>query len=120
MRTGLLLLLIISFQDFSQAQSIRLSGFYDSTAQNELKTEKAFDEQISRENIGKTIQELSSFPHNLGSPGSRQGAEKIQQKFRDFGFEVHMDIYQVLFPVPKTRILEMTSPQIYHALLKEP
>jgi N-acetylated-alpha-linked acidic dipeptidase len=120
MRTGLLLLLIFYLHGFLPAQSIHLSGFYDSNALEELKTEKAFDEQISRENIGKTIQDLSSVPHHVGSPGSRQVAEKIQQKFRDFGFDVHMDVYQVLFPVPKIRILEMTVPQIYHALLKEP
>ncbi|MEJ0082074.1 MAG: PA domain-containing protein [Puia sp.] len=68
----------------------------------------------------RPYKDLSSVPHNLGSPGSREVAEKIQQKFRDYGFDVHMDIYQVLFPVPKVRILEMTAPQIYHALLKEP
>jgi N-acetylated-alpha-linked acidic dipeptidase len=120
MRTGFLLLLILSFHGFLTAQSIHIFGFYDSNALGELKTEKAFDDQISRENIGKTIQDLSSIPHNLGSPGSKEVAEKIQQKFRDYGFDVHMDVYQVLFPVPKVRDLEMTAPNIYHALLKEP
>ncbi len=120
MHRGLFLTLIIFFHGVLPAQSIHLSGFYDSNALKELKTEKAFDDLINRENIGNTIQDLSSIPHNLGSPGSREVAEKIQQKFRDYGFDVHMDIYQVLFPVPKVRILEMTAPQIYHALLKEP
>jgi N-acetylated-alpha-linked acidic dipeptidase len=120
MRTGLVLLLIQFLYTFLPAQSIHLSGFYDSNALEELKREKTFDDLISRENIGKTIQDLSSVPHNLGSPGSREVAEKIQQKFRDYGFDVHMDIYQVLFPVPKIRVLEMTAPQVYRALLKEP
>jgi N-acetylated-alpha-linked acidic dipeptidase len=120
MRRGLFLLMIFCSHGFVTAQSIRFSGFYDSNTLKELNTEKTFDEQISRENIGKTIQELSAIPHNLGSPGGREVAEKIQQKFRDFGFDVHMDVYQVLFPVPKVRVLEMTSPQNYHALLKEP
>ncbi|HEY2348957.1 MAG TPA: M28 family metallopeptidase [Puia sp.] len=120
MRTGFLLLLMFSIHPFLPAQSILLSGFNDSNSLEELKREKSFDDQISRENIGKTIQDLSSVPHNLGSAGSKEVAEKIQQKFRDYGFDVHMDVYQVLFPVPKTRILEMTSPGIYRALLKEP
>jgi len=120
MRTGLLFLLIFSLHSFLSAQSIHLSGFNDSNALEELKREKSFDDQISRENIGKTIQDLSSVPHNLGSTGSREVAEKIQKKFRDYGFDVRMDVYQVLFPVPKTRILEMTTPQVYRALLKEP
>jgi N-acetylated-alpha-linked acidic dipeptidase len=120
MRTGLLLFFIFCLHGFLPAQSIRLTGFYDSNAIGELKIEKSFDEQISRENIGKTIQDLSSVPHHVGSPGSKEVAEKIQQKFRDYGFDVHMDVYQVLFPVPKIRVLEMTAPRIYHALLKEP
>ncbi len=56
MRRVLLLLSIISFHNVLPAQSIHLSGFYDSNAVKELKTEKAFDDQINRENIGKTIQ----------------------------------------------------------------
>ena len=120
MRTGLLLLLSFSIYGILSAQSIHVLGFYDSNAIRELKTEKAFDDQISRENIGKTMQDLSSVPHNVGSSGSKEVAEKIQQKFRDYGFDVHMDVYQVLFPIPKIRVLEMTAPNIYHALLKEP
>ncbi|HET7001628.1 MAG TPA: M28 family metallopeptidase [Puia sp.] len=120
MRTGFLLFFIFCLHSFLSAQSVRLTGFYDSNAIGELKIEKSFDEQISRENIGRTIQDLSSVPHHVGSPGSKEVAEKIQQKFRDYGFDVHMDVYQVLFPAPKIRVLEMTAPQIYHALLKEP
>jgi N-acetylated-alpha-linked acidic dipeptidase len=120
MRTGFLFLLMFSIHPFLPAQTIRLSGFNDSDSIEELKREKSFDDLISRENIGKTIQDLSSFPHHLGSAGSKEVAEKIQQKFRDYGFDVHMDVYLVLFPVPKTRVLEMTSPAIYRALLKEP
>jgi N-acetylated-alpha-linked acidic dipeptidase len=120
MRTGLILLWTMFLYSFLPAQSIHVSGFYDSNAVVELKREKTFDELISRENIGKTIKDLSSVPHNLGSPGSKQVAEKIEQKFRAYGFDVHTDIYHVLFPVPKVRLLEMTAPRIYHASLKEP
>ena len=115
-----LFLLLLFASNISRSQSNQITGFSDSAAVNELKKEKAFDSLINRENIGLTIQELSSKPHNLGSAGSKEVAEKIQQKFRDFGFEVHMDIYQVLFPTPKIRILEMTAPHSYQALLKEP
>jgi N-acetylated-alpha-linked acidic dipeptidase len=120
MRKILIHIILLSLYAQAQAQSNRLLGFNDTSALEELKNEKAFDDLISRENIGRTIKELSSKPHNLGSPGSREVAEEIQQKFRDYGFETHMDIYQVLFPEPKIRILEMTAPQSYRAVLKEP
>ena len=120
MRREFFLILLVSLNSILWAQSSQVTGFSDSGAQEELKNEKAFDDLISRENIGLTIRDLSSSPHNLGSAGSKEVAEKIQQKFRDYGFDVHMDVYQVLFPFPKIRILEMTAPQSYHALLKEP
>jgi len=102
------------------AQTKPMSGFTPSSAAVESKTEAGFDQWISRENIGRTIHELSAKPHNLGSAGSREVAEKIQKRFQEYGFDTHMDVYQVLFPTPKTRILEMTSPTAYRALLKEP
>jgi N-acetylated-alpha-linked acidic dipeptidase len=104
----------------SWCQTNHLLGFNDTSASAELIKEKAFDDLISRENIGRTIRELSSVPHNLGSAGSKEVAEKIQQKFREYGYETHMDVYQVLFPEPKIRVLEMTSPHSYRALLQEP
>jgi N-acetylated-alpha-linked acidic dipeptidase len=120
MQKGFYLLLMVMMNTISWAQQTRLSGFNDSSAAEELKNEKSFDSLISRENIGATIRDLSSVPHNLGSAGSKEVADKIEKKFRDYGFDVHKDVYQVLFPEPKVRILEMISPQSYHALLKEP
>jgi N-acetylated-alpha-linked acidic dipeptidase len=102
------------------AQQTRILGFNDSTTKVELNREKIFDDLISRENIGLTIRDLSSEPHNLGSEGSKKVAEKIQQKYREYGFDVRMDVYDVLFPEPKLRKLEMTGSETYQALLKEP
>ncbi|HEY8733929.1 MAG TPA: folate hydrolase, partial [Puia sp.] len=113
MRAALILLFLICVNSILLGQPSRLSGFSDSSSLEELKKENAFDQLVSRENIGVTIRDLSAVPHNLGSAGCKEVADKIQQKFRDYGFDVRMDIYQVLFPVPVTRILEMTSPQSY-------
>ena len=120
MRKSIVLLIFVLANTHSRSQSIAISGFNDSSALEEVKKEKAFDDLISRENIGLTIRDLSSKPHNLGSAGSKEVAEKIQQKFREYGLETHMEIYQVLFPEPKVRLLEMTAPVSYHAVLKEP
>jgi N-acetylated-alpha-linked acidic dipeptidase len=120
MRQGLLWLFCISMQTSLVAQVRQLSGLGEAGSIEELKKEKTFDDLISAQNIGLTIRDLASRPHHVGSPGSKEVAEKIQQKFRDYGFTVRMDVYQVLFPEPKIRILEMTSPGNYHALLKEP
>jgi N-acetylated-alpha-linked acidic dipeptidase len=120
MHKGFFVLMFVFLYSILPAQQNQISGFNDSSVRQELKNEKAFDDLISRENIGLTIRDLSSVPHNIGSTGSKEVADKIKQKLSDYGFDTHIDVYQVLFPEPKIRILEMTAPLTYRAVLKEP
>jgi len=103
----------------TQAQQ-KITGFTDATSAKEVQTEQAFDASLSAPVIGETIKELSAFPHNLGSPGSKAVAEKILQKYKSYGLDAHIETYTVLYPTPKTRVLELTGPTKYTALLKEP
>ena len=41
-------------------------------------------------------------------------------QFKKWGWDAQIETFHVLFPTPKTRVLEMTSPTSYKALLKEP
>jgi N-acetylated-alpha-linked acidic dipeptidase len=113
-------LAFISVVAFARAQQKNILGFTDASAAKELQTEKTFDASLSAPYIGETIKELSAFPHNLGSPGSKAVAEKILQKYKSYGLDAKLETYTVLFPTPKTRVLELTSPTKYNALLKEP
>jgi N-acetylated-alpha-linked acidic dipeptidase len=40
-------------------------------------------------------------------------------RFKSYGFDAKLETYTVLFPTPKTRVLEMIAPKLYKALLKE-
>ncbi len=110
--------LIFTFQ-FSFAQT-KITGFYEKNISTQLKTESDFDKNLSKENIGENIKRLSAKPHHLSSPGSKENAEYILNQFKKFGWDAEMETFHVLFPTPKTRVLEMTSPRTYKALLKEP
>lgn len=102
------------------AQQKTIIGFNAGSATRQITTEQQFDASLSADRIGQTIKELSAFPHNVGSPGSKAVAEKILQKYKSYGLNAHIETYYVLFPTPKTRVLEMTGPTRYTALLKEP
>ena len=114
-----LTLALIAVAAAAQAQP-KITGFTDATSAKELQTEQAFDVGLSAPAIGETIKELSAYPHNLGSPGSKAVAEKILQKYKSYGLDAHIETYTVLYPTPKTRVLELTGPTKYTALLKEP
>ncbi len=92
----------------------------ESDAAQRKQLEQQFDAGLSAERIGKNIKDMSAIPHHLGSPGSKAVAENILAQFKQYGWDAQIETYQVLFPTPKTRVLEMTSPGVFKALLKEP
>ena len=85
-----------------------------------LNLESLFDKNLSAENIGATMKKLSSVPHHLSSPADKANAEYILGLYKKWGWDAEIETFHVLFPTPKTRVLEMTSPDSYKAILKEP
>ncbi len=122
MRKTLLLMGIglLSLQQSTWSQPTAITGFTEKTSAKQMALEQQFDALLSAQNVGNTIQELSAKPHEIGSPGSKAVAETILAKYKSWGWDAHIETYQVLFPTPITRVLEMTSPTKYTAILKEP
>lgn len=113
------LLAALSFTGEAAAQKA-ITGFTENSTLAQKQLEQKFDAQLSADRIGKAIKELSAVPHHVGSVGGKAVAENILQKFKAYGWDAKIETYQVLFPTPKTRVLEMVSPTVYKALLKEP
>ncbi len=117
--TAAALSLVLINADLS-AQTKSISGFNEKNAATQVALENRFDQLLSAVAIGNTIKELSAYPHALGSTGSKKVAEQVLAKFKEWGLDAKIETYQVLFPTPKTRLLEMTAPTTFKALLKEP
>ncbi|MEO7215099.1 transferrin receptor-like dimerization domain-containing protein [Mucilaginibacter sp.] len=111
-------LLMLSAASFAQQKP--LIGFTTASSAKQIAAEKTYDAALSAQRIGETIKTLSAYPHNLGSPGSKAVADKILAMYKSYGLNAHIETYTVLFPTPKTRVLELTGPKAYTALLKEP
>jgi N-acetylated-alpha-linked acidic dipeptidase len=111
-------LLFLTTQIFAQTKSI--SGFTSVSAETQLQLEAKFDAGLNREHIGENIKRLSAKPHNTGSPGCKENAEYILSLYKSWGWDARIETFKVLFPTPKTRVLEMIAPTSYKALLKEP
>jgi N-acetylated-alpha-linked acidic dipeptidase len=102
------------------AHAQTITGFSQKNVTNQLQIEQSFDAALDAPHIGATIKLLSSKPHNLGSAGSKEVADTILNRYKSYGFDAHIEKFTVLFPTPKIRLLEMTAPTTYKALLKEP
>ncbi len=112
-------ILLLSHETIN-AQTKTITGFTEKFSLEESKLEQKFDALLSAQNVGATIKELSAKPHHIGSVGGKEVADAIYNKYKSWGWDVKIETYKVLFPTPKTRVLELTSPTIYKALLKEP
>lgn len=120
MNKSLVPVLMIFIVQYSFAQTGKVTGFYEKNIESELKLEAAFDKNLSKVNIGETIKKLSAEPHHISSPADKANAEYIMSLFNKWGWDAKIETFYVLFPTPETRILEMTSPSFYKAVLKEP
>jgi len=86
--------------------------------------ETAWDEQFraipDAAAIGRYMQRLSARPHHVGSPYARDNAHWLLARFKEWGWDARIEQYDVLFPTPKERLLEMTAPTRFKATLEEP
>jgi N-acetylated-alpha-linked acidic dipeptidase len=117
---SLLLALLLCTGGAARAQDKKLTGYAGNAATQQLELESRFDKQLSSSHIGETIKALSSQPHHIGSARGKAVAEDILQRFKSYGWDAEIVTYQVLFPTPKERLVELKGPASYKALLKEP
>ncbi len=97
-----------------------LLGFTEKQAQDQLALEAKFDGSLKAENLKSWMEHLSARPHHTGSPYDKENAEFIAGLFRSWGYQTQIEEFKVLFPTPKTRVLEMVAPEKYQAELSEP
>ncbi|MEQ1730435.1 MAG: transferrin receptor-like dimerization domain-containing protein [Vicinamibacterales bacterium] len=70
--------------------------------------------------IGQYMERLSARPHYVGSAYNKDNAEWMLARFREWGWDAQLETYDVLFPTPKERLLELTAPTRFTATLEEP
>lgn len=97
-----------------------MSGFGAPHAGEQRALEARFDSSLRREDYRVWMKRIAARPHNLGSPYGKENAEFIKSMFSSWGFDAHIEEFNVLFPTPKTRVLELTEPAVFRAQLAEP
>jgi N-acetylated-alpha-linked acidic dipeptidase len=71
-------------------------------------------------NIRTYMQRLSARPHHVGSAYGKDNAEWMLAKFKEWGWQAEIERFDVLFPTPKERALELVEPTRFTAKLDEP
>ncbi len=104
----------------SAAEDELLPGFTRESSTAERQWEGKFRAIPNADNQREYMRRLTARPHHVGSAYDRQNAEWILSKFKEWGWDAQMETFDVLFPTPKERVLEMIEPVRFTAKLQEP
>ncbi len=106
--------------DQAGANPAALVGYSPRSSQSEREWETKFRATPDPANLREYMRRLTARPHHVGSPYDKDNAEWILAHFKEWGLDAHIERFDVLFPTPKVRLLEMTAPTKFTAKLEEP
>src|SRR6478672_9860428 len=73
--------------------------------------EKNFDAMINPGEQLAWLQQMSSAPNHVGSPHDKANADMELELFKQWGWDVHIERFDVLYPTPISTTLELVTPQ---------
>jgi N-acetylated-alpha-linked acidic dipeptidase len=97
-----------------------LRGFTAESARAQRDWETKFRAIPSPDSLREYMRRLSARPHHVGSAYDKDNAEWILAKFKSFGLDAQIETFDVLFPTPKERAVELVAPTRFVAKLDEP
>jgi N-acetylated-alpha-linked acidic dipeptidase len=90
------------------------------TAQPAVTPDARLRDLIDTARIGASMRRLSARPHHVGSPYDKDNADWLLAQFTAWGWDARVETYDVLFPTPVERRLDMVAPHAFTATLDEP
>jgi N-acetylated-alpha-linked acidic dipeptidase len=114
--TALALTLTLS----TYAADAPILGFSAANAAKERAVESQLDSKMNAQELRGWTDRLAAHPHHLGSAYGKQNADFIASLFKSWGYDTSIERFDVLFPTPTTRVLELIAPEKYTAKLAEP
>jgi len=73
--------------------------------------EAAFDSLINPAQQMQWLQQMASAPNHVGSPHDKANADFQLAMFKQWGWDAHIERFDVLYPTPISTTLELTAPQ---------
>src|SRR5215831_9865935 len=119
---GLLLAAVIApWLKVTHSDEPALAGFGAEASRAERQWEEKFKAIPKPDLMREYMRRLSAKPHHVGSAYDKDNAEWLENKFKEFGLDVHIETFDILFPTPKERAVELVDGGTrFVAKLKEP
>ncbi len=110
----------VAMVSVSSAADAPLTGFKGASGAAELRAEASFDGAIDAADMRSWMQQMASAPNQVGSPHDKANADFTLAKFKEWGWDARIETFDVLYPTPKSVVLELVAPVAYKAVLSEP
>src|SRR6266571_6566938 len=102
------------------ADETALAGYSPRASQTERDWEDKLRAIPDPAKLREYMRRLSARPHHVGSPYDKDNAEWILAHFKEWGLDARIETFDVLFPTPRVRVVEMLEPVKFTAKLEEP
>jgi len=73
--------------------------------------EKNFDAMINSAEQMSWLEQMSSAPNHVGSPHDKANADMQLALFKQWGWDAHIERFDVLYPTPISTTLELVTPE---------
>jgi N-acetylated-alpha-linked acidic dipeptidase len=110
------LVFILALEVF-HAQGQPILGFDPEGSEKQLSLETLYESKLDAKNLDTWMKRMAARPHYVGTEYGKELAEWMAQQFKSWGYDTRIERFDVLFPYPRTRLLELTAPGNYQAKL---
>jgi N-acetylated-alpha-linked acidic dipeptidase len=97
-----------------------LLGFSRQGTTDQRALEQRFDAELKASDQRDWLKRMAAEPNHVGSPHDKANAEFMLGLFKDWGWDAHIETFDVLYPTPKSHALELVAPTRFTAKLEEP
>ncbi|MDB4907870.1 MAG: Transferrin receptor domain protein dimerization region [Gemmatimonadetes bacterium] len=98
----------------------QLRGFTAASSRVQREWEDKFKAIPEPARMRESMRRLAARPHHVGSVYGKDNAEWLRDQFRSYGWQAEIERFDVLFPTPKERVVELVAPTHFRASLQEP
>jgi N-acetylated-alpha-linked acidic dipeptidase len=81
--------------------------------------ERQFDASLNAAEMASWMKTMAAEPNHVGSPHNKANAEMVLAQFRDWGWDAHIETFEVLYPTPISETLELVGAEPFKATLTE-
>src|ERR1700676_5118708 len=81
--------------------------------------ERQFDASINPVEMGGWMKTMTAEPNQVGSPHNKANAEMVLAQFQSWGWDAHIETFEVLYPTPLSESLELVGTTPFKATLTE-